>query len=68
MLNDGCIRGSDAIVVAAKDTKQGDAVCMCKFITSQVEYAKELHLREIFPDNLSPVPGLAYSITSCSML
>ena len=65
-LEDGCIRGSDAIVAAAKDTEQGGVLCMCKFITSPVEYTKEVHLHELFADNLSPLPGaLQWLIMNC---
>lgn len=62
-LEDGCIKGSDAIVVAAKDLANGGAACMCKFIISQAEFTKELHLHELFSDTQSPIPGDTHSFS-----
>lgn len=58
-LEEGCIKGSSAIVVAAKDTRNGNQNCMCKFITSPVDYTRELQLHDMLPEDPSPIPGIA---------
>ena len=62
MLEDGCIKGGDVIVAAAKDTANNNVTCMCKFICSVVEYTKELHLFELFPEGQAPIPGTPYCL------
>ena len=46
-------------MVAAKDTRNGNQNCMCKFITSPVDYTRELQLHDMLPEVPCPIPGIA---------
>jgi len=45
-------------VVAAKDTRNGNQNSMCKFITSPVDYTREVQLHDMLPEEPSPIPGI----------
>ena len=55
-MEEGCIKGDRAILVAAKENGGRERKCLCKFITSDEAFNREMQIHGMLPEN-APIPG-----------
>ena len=64
-LERGCVKGAGVVVVGATEAGGQRRACMVKFLTSRLEFERELRLRQLLLDS-SPLPGAPLPCPACS--